>query len=184
MQQAIGDETSVEVEIDQEQIEDEANLRETNKDVVVETREGSQVEVDQPLEDVPNVGVEANLRDVEHVEVDTHPTTMVLASVNGLILAAATMAGIAATVAAIGASLVGPSATVIGVDAGALAVVVNTLQHGGQVGMVFGKYRSNASFFKLVALKLGRSLSELKDLDAKSRSLQNEEIDEFASKLF
>nr|GMC89432.1 probable F-box protein At4g22030 [Ipomoea batatas] len=138
MQQAIGDETSVEVEIDQEQIEDEANLRETNKDVVVETREGSQVEVDQPLEDVPNVGVEANLRDVEHVEVDTH--------------------------------------------------------HDGQVGMVFEKYRSNAGFFKLVqdsidsnleekdlqrreneelfemkvALKLGRSLSELKDLAAKS----------------
>nr|GMD08956.1 probable F-box protein At4g22030 [Ipomoea batatas] len=112
--------------------------------------------------------------------------------------------------AAIGASLAGPAAAVVGVGAGALAAVVNTLQHGGQVGMVFEMYRSNAGFFKLVqdsidsnleeedmqrrengelfemkvALKLGRSLSELKDLAAKSRSLQNEEIDEFASKLF
>ncbi|XP_019170053.1 PREDICTED: probable F-box protein At4g22030 [Ipomoea nil] len=117
--------------------------------------------------------------------------------------------------AAVGASLAGPSASwaaaVVGVAAGALAAVVNTLQHGGQVGMVFEMYRSNAGFFKLVqdsidsnieekdlqrrengelfemkvALKLGRSLSELKDLAAKSRSLQNnEEIDEFASKLF
>nr|GMD02926.1 probable F-box protein At4g22030 [Ipomoea batatas]GMD04887.1 probable F-box protein At4g22030 [Ipomoea batatas] len=113
--------------------------------------------------------------------------------------------------AAIGALLAGPAAAVVGVGAGALAAVVNTLQHGGQVGMVFEMYRSNAGFFKMVqdsidsnleeedlqrrengelfemkvALKLGRSLSELKDLAAKSRSLQNdEEIDEFASKLF
>nr|GMD11377.1 probable F-box protein At4g22030 [Ipomoea batatas] len=113
--------------------------------------------------------------------------------------------------AAIGASLAGPAAGAVGVGAGALAAVVNTFQHGGQVGMVFEMYRSNAGFFNLVqdsidsnleekdlqrrengelfemkvALKLGRSLSELKDLAAKSRSLQNdEEIDEFASKLF
>ncbi|KAI8000159.1 putative F-box protein [Camellia lanceoleosa] len=82
-------------------------------------------------------------------------------------------------------------------------------KHGGQVGMVFEMYRSNAGFFKLmeeaiesnleeeeverrengemvemkVALQLGRSLSELKDLAASS-SIKGEAMLEFASKLF
>ncbi|KAK3021732.1 hypothetical protein RJ639_046078 [Escallonia herrerae] len=116
--------------------------------------------------------------------------------------------------AAVGTALMGsPShdswAVVLGVVGGALASVVNTFQHGGQVGMVFEMYRSNAGFFKLmeesieanlkereverrengelfemkVALQLGRSLSELKDL-ADSSIREGNDIEEFGSKLF
>ncbi|KAF5944276.1 hypothetical protein HYC85_018353 [Camellia sinensis] len=116
--------------------------------------------------------------------------------------------------AAIGSAFVGsPShgswAVVLGVVGGALSSIVNTLEHGGQIGMVFEMYRSNAGFFKLmeesiesnlkdreverrengelfemkVALQLGRSLSELKDFAASS-SVKGEAMEEFASKLF
>ncbi|KAL0321121.1 UNVERIFIED_CONTAM: putative F-box protein [Sesamum radiatum] len=116
--------------------------------------------------------------------------------------------------AAVGSALVGsPShgnwAVVLGVVGGALASVVNSFEHGGQVGMVFEMYRSNAGFFKLmeewiesnlkeedwerrengevfemkVGLQLGRSLSELRDVAAAS-SVKGEDMDEFASKLF
>ncbi|KAG5516444.1 hypothetical protein RHGRI_037230 [Rhododendron griersonianum] len=100
-------------------------------------------------------------------------------------------------------------AVVLGVVAGALSTVVNAIEHGGQVGMVFEMYRSNAGFFELmqesiesnleeregerrengelfemkVALQLGRSLSELRDLTASS-SIKGEANPEFASKLF
>ncbi|CAL5410662.1 unnamed protein product [Camellia sinensis] len=110
--------------------------------------------------------------------------------------------------AAIGSAFVGsPShgswAVVLGVIGGALSTVVNAFEHGGQVGMVFEMYRSNAGFFKLmeesiesnlekeevesrengemfemkVALQLGRSLSELKDL-ATSSSIKGETMQE------
>ncbi|KAL0363206.1 UNVERIFIED_CONTAM: putative F-box protein [Sesamum calycinum] len=116
--------------------------------------------------------------------------------------------------AAVGSALVGtPShgswAVVLGVVGGALASVVNTLEHGGQVGMVFEMYRSNAGFFKLteesiesnlreeererrengevfemkVDLQLGRSFSQLRDLAA-AAAVKGEDIEEFASKLF
>ncbi|KAJ4980739.1 hypothetical protein NE237_031576 [Protea cynaroides] len=108
----------------------------------------------------------------------------------------------------------GPWAAFLGVTAGALAAIVNTMEHGGQVGMVFEMYRSNAGFFQLmeesiestlkegqlerrengelfemkVALQLGRSLSELRDLAASSSSSSSkqhgETTKEFASKLF
>ncbi|GLT45790.1 hypothetical protein SLA2020_196110 [Shorea laevis] len=99
----------------------------------------------------------------------------------------------------IGTSL-GSAAVMVGVITGALATVVNSMQHGGQVGMVFEMYRSNAGFFKLVqesiesninerdvetrengevlelklALQLGRNIKELKQLSPS----------EFGSKLF
>ncbi|PIN09626.1 hypothetical protein CDL12_17795 [Handroanthus impetiginosus] len=116
--------------------------------------------------------------------------------------------------AAIGSAFVGsPShggwAVVLGVVGGALASVVNAVEHGGQVGMVFEMYRSNAGFFKMmeeeiesnlreeglerrengelfemkVSLQLGRSLSELRNLAA-AAAAGGEGIDEFASKLF
>ncbi|KAK8629916.1 hypothetical protein V6N13_078733 [Hibiscus sabdariffa] len=106
----------------------------------------------------------------------------------------------------------GPWAATMAAVAGALASAVNTLEHGGQVGMVFEMYRNNAGFFKLVqesiestldesdverrengelfemkvALQLGRSLSELRDLAKNSRysRVGGVPIDEFASKLF
>ncbi|XP_006348140.1 probable F-box protein At4g22030 [Solanum tuberosum] len=97
-------------------------------------------------------------------------------------------------------------AAMLGIVGGALASVVNTVEHGGQVGMVFEMYRSNAGFFEYmkesiesnlmeteterrengevfemkVALKLGRSLSDLRNLASSSSSLK----EEFASKLF
>ena len=101
----------------------------------------------------------------------------------------------------------------LGVVFGALAIVVNTLEHGGQVGMVFEMYRDSAGFFKLmeetiesnlkegevdrrengelfevkVALKLGRSLSELRDLastSSLSSTIGQDQKEEFGSKLF
>ncbi|KAJ0082675.1 hypothetical protein Patl1_09975 [Pistacia atlantica] len=118
--------------------------------------------------------------------------------------------------AAIGSTFVGNSSplgslgVMLGVIGGAMASVINTFEHGGQVGMVFEMYRSNAGFFKLmeetiesnigerdverrengellemkVALQLGRSLSELRILAASSSSNGTEATEEFASKLF
>ncbi|CAA2944509.1 probable F-box At4g22030 [Olea europaea subsp. europaea] len=117
--------------------------------------------------------------------------------------------------AALGSAFVGSPnhaswEVVLGLVVGALASVVNTIEHGGQVGMVFEMYRSNAGFFKLmeesiesnliekdmerrengelfemkVALQLGRSLSQPRDLADSSSGNAEEEIEEFASKLF
>ncbi|XP_015899158.3 probable F-box protein At4g22030 [Ziziphus jujuba] len=102
--------------------------------------------------------------------------------------------------------------TFFGVVFGALATVVNSLEHGGQIGMVFEMYRSSAGFYKhmeeiidsnlkegevdkrengelfevKVALQLGRSLSELRDLaSASSLSSRIQKAkEEYASKLF
>ncbi|KAJ9169152.1 hypothetical protein P3X46_020614 [Hevea brasiliensis] len=114
--------------------------------------------------------------------------------------------------AAMGSAFVGtnPWAVIVGVVGGASASIVNTIEHGGQVGMVFEMYRSTAGFFKLVeetiesninerdvrtrengemleikvALQLGRSLSELRNLAASSSSRNGKAAEEFASKLF
>ncbi|KAL2931345.1 hypothetical protein RDABS01_036755 [Bienertia sinuspersici] len=114
-------------------------------------------------------------------------------------------------VAAVGAAFVGyggPWGGLLAAMAGSMAAVVNTIEHGGQVGMVFEMYRNCAGFFKLLeetvestleeedlgkrengeifemkmALHLGRSLSELRDLADKSRT-NGGSVDEFASKL-
>ncbi|KAE8659767.1 hypothetical protein F3Y22_tig00116962pilonHSYRG01055 [Hibiscus syriacus] len=119
-------------------------------------------------------------------------------------------------IAAVGSTFMDSSngswAAIMASVAGALASAVNTLEHGGQVGMVFEMYRNNAGFFKhvqesiestlsesdldkrengelfemKVALQLGRSLSQLRDLAKKSSYFRIEggPIDEFASKLF
>jgi hypothetical protein len=117
-------------------------------------------------------------------------------------------------IAAAGSAFVGHGswAAIVAVTAGALASTVNTFEHGGQVGMVVEMYRNSAGFFKLleesidstipgkdlekredgemfemnVALKLGRSLSQLRDLARKSSTshVHGSTIDEFASKLF
>ncbi|CAL5183933.1 unnamed protein product [Lathyrus oleraceus] len=93
----------------------------------------------------------------------------------------------------------------LGIICGAMASVVNTIEHGGQVGMVFEFYRSTSGLFKLmeesielnineedyykrengelleikVALQLGRSLSELRQF-----SNDDDDCQEFANKLF
>ncbi|KAK9155033.1 hypothetical protein Sjap_002513 [Stephania japonica] len=115
------------------------------------------------------------------------------------------------TIAAIGSAFIGssisPPFVVLGVVGGALASVVNTIEHGGQVGMVFEMYRSCAGSFQLlqeniesaleerevgmrengellemkVALQLGRSLSDLRRL---GDDCDHGGHEEFASKLF
>ncbi|KAF8047504.1 hypothetical protein N665_2997s0002 [Sinapis alba] len=94
-------------------------------------------------------------------------------------------------------------AGIVAMTCASLAAIVNTLEHGGQVGMVFEMYRNSGGFFSLleetvkstekrengqvfetkVALKLGRSLSELRDL-AKRSNLSQVKANESASKLF
>lgn len=109
-------------------------------------------------------------------------------------------------------SNIGSCAAIVSVVAGALATTVNTFEHGGQVGMVFEMYRNCSGFFRLleesiestleepelekrengemfemkVALGLGRSLSQLRELAKKSENSRRDgsTIDEFASKLF
>lgn len=117
-------------------------------------------------------------------------------------------------IAAIGSSFVGDEMLVNFVPAfsGALATVVNTFEHGGQVGMVFEMYRNCGGFFELleetveqtieekdlnkrengevfemkIALQLGRSVMEMRELASKSDvyRMEGREIDEFANKLF
>ncbi|XP_075662712.1 putative F-box protein At4g22030 [Castanea sativa] len=112
-------------------------------------------------------------------------------------------------IAALGSAFVGNGswAPIVAVAAGALASTVNAFEHGGQVGMVIEMYRNCGGFFQLlqesiettleerdlekrengelfemkVALKLGRSLSQLRELARKSASSH---VDEFANKLF
>ncbi|KAJ1405569.1 Petal formation-expressed [Sesbania bispinosa] len=117
-------------------------------------------------------------------------------------------------IAAVGSAFVGNGslAAIVPVMAGSLAAAINAFEHGGQVGMVFEMYRNCGGFFKLLeetiettleekdverrengeimemkmALKLGRSVSQLRELASKSASCRMEGIavDEFASKLF
>ncbi|CAI8590666.1 unnamed protein product [Vicia faba] len=100
----------------------------------------------------------------------------------------------------------------IPIFAGGLATVVNSLEHGGQVGMVFEMYRNCGGCFELLeemveesieerdlnkrengqvfemkmALSLGRSVMEMRELASKSAScrVEGRELDEFANKLF
>ena len=117
------------------------------------------------------------------------------------------------SIVAAGSAFVGHGswAAIVAVTIGALDSTVNTFEHGGQVGMVVEMYRNCAGFFTLleesiestiqegdlekkegemfemnVALKLERSLSQLRDLARKSSSSHADgtSIDKFASKLF
>ncbi|CAK8531114.1 unnamed protein product [Lathyrus sativus] len=117
-------------------------------------------------------------------------------------------------IAAVGSTFVGQGSwtSIVPVMAGALATAVNSLEHGGQVGMVSELYRNCGGFFQMMensiqenileedeeqrengelfeiklALKLGRSLSQLRDLARKSAysRVEGTTVDEFASKLF
>ena len=117
-------------------------------------------------------------------------------------------------IAAVGSAFVGNGswAAIVAVTAGALASTVNAFEHGGQVGMLIDMYRNSGGFFRhlkesieatigerdlekrengeffemKVALQLGRSLSQLRELARKSASshVDGTAIDEFASKLF
>ncbi|KAK3432072.1 hypothetical protein EUGRSUZ_E04040 [Eucalyptus grandis] len=115
-------------------------------------------------------------------------------------------------IAAAGSAFGGSTAMTVAAITGAMAAIINSFEHGGQVGMVVEMYRNCAGFFELleetieatleerdyrkrengemfemnVAMKLGRSLSELRDLARKSMAscIDGSEVDEFGSKLF
>jgi hypothetical protein len=132
----------------------------------------------------------------------------------GLAVAGPALAGTAAIAAALTESddagtLSWPSgAAILG---GALAAAVNTVEHGGQVGMVFELCRNVAGFYRKIqddiedvlgeadvmardngdvfeaklALRLGRSPSDLKQFrEMASPSFGDEDIKDFAGKLF
>ncbi|KAF8030109.1 hypothetical protein BT93_E2517 [Corymbia citriodora subsp. variegata] len=125
-----------------------------------------------------------------------------------LAVSAPLLTGIAAASSAFG----GTTAMTVAAITGAMAAIINSFEHGGQVGMVVDMYKNCAGFFELmeetiestlderdysrrengemfemkVAMKLGRSLSELRDLARKSMAscIEGTEVDEFGSKLF
>ncbi|KAL6628899.1 hypothetical protein ACP70R_028664 [Stipagrostis hirtigluma subsp. patula] len=130
----------------------------------------------------------------------------------GLAVAGPALAGTAAVAAAfIGAGEVGTWASGVAVLGGALAAAVNTVEHGGQVGMVFELFRNVAGFYRKiqedieanldeadveqrengevfetkVALLLGRNTSDLRQFrEMASPSFKDEDITDFAGKLF
>uniref|UniRef100_A0A8I6Z1B8 F-box protein n=1 Tax=Hordeum vulgare subsp. vulgare TaxID=112509 RepID=A0A8I6Z1B8_HORVV len=130
----------------------------------------------------------------------------------GLAVAGPALAGTAAVATAfIGSGEAGAWASGAAVFGGALAAAVNTVEHGGQMGMLFELLRNCAGFYRKiqedieanlgepdverrergevfatkVALKLGRSLSDLKQFrKMASPSVRDEDIKEFAGKLF
>ncbi|XP_040376320.1 probable F-box protein At4g22030 [Oryza brachyantha] len=138
--------------------------------------------------------------------------SMVLNINKRLAVAGPALAGTAAVAAAfIGAGEAGAWASGAAVLGGALAAAVNTMEHGGQAGMVFELCRNCAGFYRKiqeeieanlgeadvdrrddgevfetkVALQLGRSLSELKQFRAMaSPSFKDEDVKDFAGKLF
>ncbi|XP_030511437.1 probable F-box protein At4g22030 [Rhodamnia argentea] len=117
-----------------------------------------------------------------------------------------------AGIATAGSAFGGSTATTVAAIAGAMAAIINSFEHGGQVGMVVEMYRNGAGFFELmeetieatleeqdyskrengemfemkVAMKLGQSLLELRDLARKSMAscIEGTDVDEFGSKLF
>ncbi|XP_010059589.2 probable F-box protein At4g22030 [Eucalyptus grandis] len=122
----------------------------------------------------------------------------------------AVSAPLLAGMAVAGSAFGGLTAMTVAAIAGAMAAIINVIEHGGQVGMVVEMYRNYAGFFDLreetikatleesdyskrengemfemkVAMKLGQSLSQLRDLAKKSRASGIEEVDEFGSQLF
>ncbi|KAF7045767.1 hypothetical protein CFC21_054843 [Triticum aestivum] len=130
----------------------------------------------------------------------------------GLAVAGPALAGTSALATVIiGSGEAGTWASGAAVFAGALAAAVNTMEHGGQMGMLFELLRNCAGFYRKiqediqanlsepdverrergevfatkVALKLGRSLSDLKQFrKMASPSVKDEDIREFAGKLF
>jgi hypothetical protein len=130
----------------------------------------------------------------------------------GLAVAGPALAGTAALASVfIGSGETGTWASGAAVLGGALAAAVNTVEHGGQMGMLFELLRNCAGFYRKiqedieanlaepdverreggelfatkVALNLGRSLSNLKQFSKMvSSSVRDEDIKEFAGKLF
>ncbi|XP_020221913.1 probable F-box protein At4g22030 [Cajanus cajan] len=162
--------------------------------------------LEMELRDVLEVVKEKDMKDYERLG------NLVLKINKSLAIAGPLLTGIAAVGSACLSQGHGSSwAPIVAVLGGALATAVNSFEHGGQVGMVSEMYRNCGGFFQLLensiqktveedeeqrengelfemklALKLGRSLSQLRDLATKSAysRLEGSATDEFASKLF
>ncbi|XVE51088.1 hypothetical protein DITRI_Ditri02bG0010700 [Diplodiscus trichospermus] len=169
-------------------------------------RNGWSEELEMEMREVVEVIKRKDSKDYERLGNKALKTNKVLATSGPL------LTGIAAVGSAFMGSSNSPWSAIVVAVAGALASAVNTFEHGFQVGMVFEMYRNNAGFFKLVqesiestlaesdvekrengelfetklALQLGRSLSQLRDVAKKSSysRIEGSPIDEFASKLF
>ncbi|CAJ1941376.1 unnamed protein product [Sphenostylis stenocarpa] len=124
--------------------------------------------------------------------------SMALKMNKSLGIAGPLLSGIAAVASALVGS--GSLAGVTAVMAGSLAAAINALEHGGQVGMVFEMYRNCGGLFQLleetieaeveeedlerrqngglfemkIALMLGRSVSQLRELTTRSASCRME----------
>ncbi|CAL4970523.1 unnamed protein product [Urochloa decumbens] len=137
---------------------------------------------------------------------------MVLTLNRSLAMAGPALAGAAAVSAAfIGTGEAGSFASGAAVVCGALAAAANTVEHGGQLGMLFELLRNCAGFYRKiqedieaclgeadverrengevfetkVALMLGRSASEMKQFRRMaSASVKDEDIKDYAGKLF
>nr|DAD18679.1 TPA_asm: hypothetical protein HUJ06_020142 [Nelumbo nucifera] len=70
------------------------------------------------------------------------------------------LAVVGSTLVGMGSPLHGSWVVFLGVVAGVMESVVNTLEHGGQVGMVFEMYRSSAGFFRLMEEYIKSTLKE------------------------
>ena len=137
---------------------------------------------------------------------------LVLTVNRGLAVAGPVLAGTAAVAAAFaGPGEAGSWASGAAVLCGALAAAANTVEHGGQLGMLFELCRNVAGFYRKVqedieacldeadvdrrengevfetkvALLLGRSTSDLRQFrEMASPSFKDEDIKDFAGKLF
>ncbi|KAG2657171.1 hypothetical protein PVAP13_1KG189000 [Panicum virgatum] len=137
---------------------------------------------------------------------------LVLTVNRGLAVAGPVLAGTAAVAAAFaGPGEAGSWASGAAVLCGALAAAANTVEHGGQLGMLFELCRNVAGFYRKVqedieacldeadvdrrengevfetkvALLLGRSTSDLRQFgEMASPSFRDEDIKDFAGKLF
>ncbi|KAH1040853.1 hypothetical protein AAZX31_09G004900 [Glycine max] len=164
-------------------------------------------ELEIELKEVVEVVKRKDIEDYERLG------NMILKINKTLAIAGPLLTGIAAAGTAFIGNNNGYWGALVPLIAGSLASAVNSFEHGGQVGMIFEMYRASGGFFKMLesslestleeedlerrengelfemkmALKLGRSVSQLRELASKSASYRMEgvlDIDEFASKLF
>ena len=175
------------------------------KKMEVKDNNGWNMELETEMREVIEVGKRKDMEDYERLG------NLALKINKALAISGPLLTGIAA----LGSALAGDSGSwgaVVPILAGALATVVNAFEHGGQVGMVFELYRNCGGFFQLLeetveatleekdlekrengelfeikmALQLGRSIPQLRELASKSASyrIEGTELDEFASTLF
>lgn len=182
----------------------EGNTEERNTKKRNSNNNGWSEELEMELKEVIEVVKRKDIEDYERLG------NMILKINKSLAIAGPLLTG----VAAIGSTFVGNGSigAIVAVMAGSLGAVVNAFEHGGQIGMVFEMYRNCGGFFKMLeesvdetleekdyemrengelfemkmALMLGRSVCEMRQLALKSASCRMEgiEVDEFASKLF